>query len=76
MRELILQLVTERPTEVYEFIHDWVGKKLNNEMIPKPKVTEDIRKSMPNLVYPEDKSKNCSKAYQIFESYNKSIHKK
>lgn len=54
MTELILQIVTVRPANVVEFIHEWSGKKLSGEVIAKVKVTEEVRRSMPKLVYPEE----------------------
>merc|ERR1712194_652702 len=57
MQELILQIVTHRPQNVVEFIHDWSGKKLAGEIVVKPKITEEVRQSMPKLVYPEEDKK-------------------
>jgi hypothetical protein len=54
MTELILQIVTVRPANVVEFIHEWSGKKLSGEVIAKVKVTDEVRRSMPKLVYPEE----------------------
>ena len=54
MQDQILQLLSERPENVYEFINDWAGKKLNNEK--GSEINDELRKSMPKMVYPEEQN--------------------
>lgn len=55
MQEQILQLLSERPDDVYQFINNWADKRLKNEKGSEAIITDEIRKSMPKMVYPEDK---------------------
>lgn len=58
MQDQILQLLKERPDDVYEFINNWASKRLNNEIVDEVKINDELndelRKSMPKMVYPED----------------------
>ena len=58
MQDQILNLLKERPDDVYEFINNWASKKLSNELGSEVKINDELndelRKSMPKMVYPED----------------------
>lgn len=57
MTEIILQLVTHRPNNIVEFVHEFTGKKLRNEDVSMPYMTNSLRESMPTMVYENDLQK-------------------
>jgi len=58
LQELILKLVKERPENVMKFINEWSTRNLEGSEKPIEKISEEMRKSMPHMVYPEEEPIN------------------
>ena len=54
MTEIILQLITHRPDNLAQFVHEYTGKKLRNENVSMPSMTNDLRESLPQIIYEEE----------------------
>ena len=70
MTDLILQLLSHRPTNTLQFIHDYTGKLMRNEHVSKPYLTQELRKSIPNFSWPDDARKSVNKSFQQDLSIN------
>ena len=54
MTDLILQILSVRPSNVVQFIHDYTGKLMRNEPLSNKEITQELRNSIPNFSWPND----------------------